>query len=289
MNSVKTWVHASRPKTLIFIVSPVLIGTAMALTTGSFSLMTFLCTLIAGLSIQIGTNYANDYFDYLKGADTNDRKGPLRVMQAGLVSAIAMKRAIALILALAAVSGSYLIWEGGWIFGALLILSIALSILYTGGPYPLAYLGLGECFVFVFYGPVAVLGTYYLQTQTFSLEALIASIAPGMLAIVPIALNNLRDLEEDKRAEKKTLAVRFGQRFAKYSVATALILGAASPLFLVPFRPFIFLSVLTLFPALALTRDLFKGRGAAEYGMLFKKTPLLIFTFTFLFCVAWML
>ena len=289
MNTPKSWLQASRPKTLIFIVSPVFIGTAMALTTGTFSFITFLCTLLAGLCIQIGTNFANDYFDFLKGADTADRKGPLRVMQAGLVSATAMKRAIAFILTLAALSGSYLVWQGGWIFGALLILSIALSILYTGGPYPLAYLGLGECFVFVFYGPIAVLGTYYLQTSQFSFEVLLASLAPGLLATIPIALNNLRDIDEDRRADKKTLAVRFGLRFAKSSIAIAIILGAITPLLLVPFRPFVLLSVLTLLPALTLVRDLFRSEGSAEYGALFKKTPLLIFTFTFLFCVAWML
>ena len=146
MNRVQIWVHATRPKTLVVSISPVMIGTALAISEGKFDPLLFLFTLLTALTIQIGTNLANDYFDYLKGADTNERKGFIRVVQAGLVTPEKMKKVMIATFFIAFLSGCYLIWNGGFSFAILLSLSIALGVLYTGGPFPLAYLGLGEFF-----------------------------------------------------------------------------------------------------------------------------------------------
>ena len=215
MNRVQVWTHATRPKTLVAGISPALIGATLAIAQGTFNVTLFLFTLLTGMCIQIGTNLANDYFDFVKGADTLERKGFMRVTQAGLVEPAAMKRAITAVFALAALSGCYLIWHGGVMISIMLALYILLSVLYTAGPYPLAYLGLGDIFVLLLYGPAAVLITYYLQVGSLSYEACLAGIAPGALSMAILVVNNVRDIEEDRKANKKTLPARFGKAFGK--------------------------------------------------------------------------
>jgi 1,4-dihydroxy-2-naphthoate octaprenyltransferase len=209
---------------------PVLIGTSFAVHQGSFSWLTCFMTLITMLCIQIGTNFANDYYDCIKGADTAARKGPRRMTQAGLISLPRMKLATFLTFSCVALLSFYLSARGGPIFSLLTTLSIALGILYTGGPKPLAYLGLGEVFVFIFFGPVATAGAAYLQTLTFSWEAIFLGFTPGFLASAVLVLNNLRDVQEDRKASKKTLAVRFGKRFTQYEYTSFILLGCLMPL-----------------------------------------------------------
>ncbi len=230
MKQALIWLEATRPKTLIISLMPVLIGTSFAVHQGAFSLLTCLITLLTALCIQIGTNFANDYYDCLKGADTASRKGPRRMTQAGLISLSKMKLATFLTFSSVALLSFYLAARGGPIFSLLTTLSIAFGILYTGGPKPLAYLGLGEVFVFIFFGPVATAGAAYLQTLTFSWEAVFLGFTPGFLASAVLVLNNLRDIEEDRRASKKTLAVRFGKRFTQYEYTSFILLGCLLPL-----------------------------------------------------------
>src|ERR1700722_3447573 len=154
MHRVQVWVYAFRPKTFVISISPVIIGASLAIGQGIFHPLLFLLTLLTALAIQIGTNLANDYFDFIKGADTHERKGFMRVTQAGLVAPNKMKKVMIATFCIASVCGIYLIWQGGMPFAVLLVLSIALGILYSGGPSPLSYLGLGEVFAFVFFGPV---------------------------------------------------------------------------------------------------------------------------------------
>lgn len=289
MNRVQVWVHATRPKTLVIGISPVLIGATLAISRGRFDPLLFLFTLITALAIQIGTNLANDYFDFVKGADTQERKGFMRVTQSGLVSPAKMKTAVIAVFCLALLSGCVLIWEGGLMIAILLAVSIALGVLYTGGPFPLAYLGLGEIFAFLFFGPIAVLGTEYLQTGSLSVEALIAGLSPGAFSMAFLIINNVRDVEEDRLAGKKTLAVRLGKTFGKASFVFSIFLALLPILFFYSAHPFILLSVLILLPATPLMRLMASHQDPRLLNQLFAKTGQLQWLFTLLFCIGWML
>jgi 1,4-dihydroxy-2-naphthoate polyprenyltransferase len=232
------WVLAARPKTLAAAVVPVVVGFSLARFAHWPS---FWFALGGAVFIQIGTNFVNDALDFRKGADTHERLGPLRVTQAGLLSADAVLRGAYVCFALAAVCGVPLVVRGGWPIVVIGLTSIAAAYAYTGGPYPLAYHGLGELFVMAFFGVVAVGGTYYLQRLRIDRDALLAGVACGALAIVLLAINNLRDLENDRASNKWTLAARFGPRFARAEIAAMALLpfallprGFRGVLFVVP-------------------------------------------------------
>jgi 1,4-dihydroxy-2-naphthoate octaprenyltransferase len=289
MNRVKVWTLAARPKTWISSFSPVLIGSTLAISAGVFDAISFVFTLCTALAIQIGTNLANDYFDFVKGADTEERKGPQRMTQSGLVTPEAMKRAMILAFLIAFFCGCYLIWKGGAVISALLSLSILFGVLYTGGPFPLAYLGLGEVFAFTFFGPIATAGAFYIQTHVWSKHAFLAGIAPGALCTAILILNNVRDIDEDRKANKKTLAVRFGRSFGKIEYI-AVIVGALLPL--IAFyegHPFSLLTLLILLPALPLFRGVLNFSHPQALNLLFRKTGQLMWLYTLLFCIGWML
>src|SRR3954468_7736610 len=207
------WLLAARPKTLAAAVTPVLVGTALArISTAPIHWPSFVFALLGAVFIQIGTNYVNDALDFKKGADTHARLGPLRVTQAGLLDADAVLRGAYVCFVLAALCGIPLILRGGWPIAAIGIVSIVAAYAYTGGPYPLAYHGLGEVFVMIFFGLVAVCGSFYLQQLTLDVTAWIGGIAAGSLAVVILAINNLRDIDNDRASNKRTLAARFGER-----------------------------------------------------------------------------
>ncbi len=289
MNRVQVWVYASRPKTLVIGISPVAIGATLAINQGIFSPLMFLFTLLTALAIQIGTNLANDYFDFIKGADTQERKGFMRVTQAGLVAPTRIKKAMIAAFAIACLSGSYLIWQGGLPIALLLAVSIALGVLYTGGPFPLAYLGLGELFAFLFFGPIAVLGTYFLQTGTLSQEALIMGMPPGAFAMAFLIVNNVRDIEEDRLANKKTIAVRFGRTFGTCQYFFSIFLSLVPILLFYTDHPFSLLTLLILLPAIPLLRMMASHQDPRLLNQLFAKTGKLQWLFTLLFCIGWML
>jgi 1,4-dihydroxy-2-naphthoate octaprenyltransferase len=212
--SAKVWIDAARPKTLGASLAPILIGAALAYRHGAFSpLMTFIA-LTSALCIQIGTNFCNDYCDFKKGADAQ-RVGPVRATQAGLIAPETMLRATVITFALAVALGAILVAHGGTPILIIGILSVAFGALYTAGPYPLAYIGLGDLFVLIFFGPVAVAGTYYVNALTWSSDAVILGLIPGLLAVGILIVNNLRDYESDRLARKRTLVVNFGERFGK--------------------------------------------------------------------------
>jgi 1,4-dihydroxy-2-naphthoate octaprenyltransferase len=213
---VNAWLLAARPKTLSAAVVPVLIGTALSREPIRWTM--FACALIGALFIQIGTNFVNDALDFKKGADTGERLGPLRVTQAGLLSADSVLRAAYVSFGIAAMCGIPLIIRGGWPLVIIGVTSIIAAYIYTGGPFPLAYNGLGELFVLVFFGFVAVGGSYYVQTLTIDSAVIAAGFAAGALACVLLVINNLRDVESDTASNKKTMAVRFGEGFARAEV-----------------------------------------------------------------------
>lgn len=230
--SVSHWVLAARPKTLSAASVPVLVGSACAFALGRLQPGPALAALGGALLLQVGANFANDVYDYEKGADTAERLGPTRAVQAGLISPAAMKRGMYVVFALALLLGLYLTFVAGPIILAIGVVSILSAIAYTGGPYPLGYNGLGDLFVFVFFGLVAVCGTAFVQLGHVPPLAMWCSLPVGALATAILVVNNLRDHEQDARAGKRTLAVRWGERAVIYEYALLLALAYAVPLYL---------------------------------------------------------
>lgn len=228
-SSWRVWVAAARPRTLTVALAPVALGTAIAWRDDAVVWTWAGLALLGALLLQIGANYANDYFDWHKGADRADRLGPTRLTAAGLVSPAAMKRGFLCAFLLSACVGAALVWRGGWPVLAIGVAGIAAGVLYTGGPKPLGWMGLGEAFAFLFFGPLAVAGTHYVQAGSFSALALALGCGPGLLAAALLALNNLRDVDGDRRAGKHTLAVRWGRGFARTEIAVCLLGALAVP------------------------------------------------------------
>jgi 1,4-dihydroxy-2-naphthoate octaprenyltransferase len=231
---MRAWVLATRPKTLPAAVVPVLVGTAVAHHEGAdLHPWVFWATLVAALLIQIATNFANDYSDFLRGADHEGRLGPLRVTQSGLLSQRAIRRGIVIAFGLAILLGLYLAWVGGWPIVVIGLLSILCGLAYTGGPWPFGYHALGDVFVFVFFGVVAVMGTSYLQTGEWSAMAFAASVPVGLLSTSILVVNNLRDIPTDRAAGKHTLAVRIGEAATRWQYAASMVAAYLTPVVLV--------------------------------------------------------
>ena len=224
-SAARIWLMAARPRTLPAAVAPVLVGTALAATEGTFKVLTFLAALIGALFIQVGTNLSNDYSDARRGADTEDRLGPVRVTAGGLVPPRQVLRATYVAFGVAVLAGVYLIATAGWELLLVGAASILAGVLYTGGPRPYGYEGLGEVFVFLFFGVVAVAGSYFAQVERIEWEALVLAVPVGLLASAILVVNNVRDLETDRRAGKRTLAVRLGRRRAQ-GLFVAMVAGA---------------------------------------------------------------
>lgn len=224
-----TWLRAARPATLTAALVPVMVGTAVAHATRGARWDTALAALLSACAIQIGTNFANDVFDAEKGADTEARLGPVRAVASGLLSARAMRLAMTGAFALATLFGAYLVWTTGWPIVLVGVLSIASGIAYTGGPYPLGYHGLGDVFVMIFFGFVAVLGTVFVQTGGLPWLGWLAAIPVGAIATAILVVNNVRDRETDVGAGKRTLVVRHGRRFGELEYALLLALAYAAP------------------------------------------------------------
>jgi 1,4-dihydroxy-2-naphthoate octaprenyltransferase len=230
MNPARAWLLAIRPKTLPAAVAPVILGLAVAARTGSLTVGPAVATLVGALLLQIASNLANDVFDSEKGADRHDRVGPTRVVSSGLLAASAVKAGLGAVLAMAFCAGAYLVGVAGPPIVFIGIAAAISAILYTAGPFALAYHGLGEVFVFAFFGPVAVAGTVYVQLQQVPLLAWLAGASQGALAVNILVVNNLRDRAEDERAGKRTLAVRFGEGFCVAQYATLLAVAYLVPI-----------------------------------------------------------
>ena len=217
------WILAARPRTLGAALIPVVAGGALAISISAFDPLVSALILASAVLIQIATNFFNDALDHVKGADTAGRLGPTRVTSAGLLPARRVMTGAFLTLTLAALLALPLVLRGGGIILLIGLLSLLFAYAYTGGPFPLAYLGLGEIFVTLFFGLIAVGGTFYLNTLAFSVAAILAGLQIGLHSSVLLAVNNLRDLETDRAANKKTLAARFGLNFARRENAALLI------------------------------------------------------------------
>lgn len=223
--SLQHWLLATRPRTLPAAVAPVVLASALAAYTAHFRGDVLAATLAISLLLQIGTNLANDYFDFVKGADTEERIGPVRVTQSGLIPPATVRNAMLFVFALSAIPGLYTVSIGGWPLLLLGALSIASGIAYTGGPYPLGYNGLGDLFVYLFFGLVAVGGTFFLHTGAIGAAAFVAGHIAGVFTTAIIVVNNLRDRHTDAKVGKNTLAVRWGERPTRRWYLALLIAG----------------------------------------------------------------
>jgi 1,4-dihydroxy-2-naphthoate polyprenyltransferase len=221
----QAWVLAIRPRTLPAAAAGVVMGSALAWRDGFFRIDAALTCLFAALLLQIGSNLANDVFDFERGTDTPERLGPTRVTQAGLLTPAQVKFGMGVVFSIAALLGIYLAWLGGWPIIFIGLAAIISAIAYTGGPFPLGYYGLGDIFVFIFFGLAAVAGTYYVQAGSVSSAAWWMTIPPGLIITAILVVNNLRDLENDRKGGKHTLAVILGERFTKTEYLLCMLLA----------------------------------------------------------------
>lgn len=281
----QSWHLASRPKTLLAAVVPVLVGSALAISVRKFFLPYSLVALLCSILIQIGTNFTNDLYDFLKGADNIKRKGPRRVLASGLITVREMKTAIVFVFGLAFLLGLYLVYSAGLLILWVGIISILAGIIYTAGPFPLAYNGLGDLFVFLFFGVVGTMGTFYLHTQEISILSFVVSIPVGALITNILIVNNYRDIEEDREANKRTLAVLLGRTFTRWQYIVLIFVCYLISIILnfqFNYSIWIFLPYLTLPITVVLVRTLYKYTGeelnktlewtarfAGLYGLLF--------------------
>ena len=281
-NSLRAWWIAIRPKTLMAAVMPILVGTflpALPFSEMDWKMMT--SALIAAISLTIGVNLINDALDFKRGADTKARIGPLRVTQAGLLSPQVVLATGFAALLFAFLFALPLIAKAGVGLLVLTLLAMLSAYFYTGGPYPLAYIGLGEVFVLLFYGLMATSTAYFLQTGFLSLDSSVASLQMGSLAMVMISINNLRDIKEDQASRKMTLAARFGERFGKAEITTALITPFALNLYWLATGRILccFLPMTTLFMAVNLIRCIYKHPPSKIYNRYLGESALLMILF----------
>ena len=302
ISKTEAWLMAARPQTLPAGASPVAVGTALAVHAGVFRALPALAALVGALLLQIGTNFANDYYDAVRGTDTAEREGFTRVTAGGLIEPPAVKRAMYLTFAAAVLVGTYLVSVGGLPIVVVGLSSVAAGILYTGGPYPYGYRGLGDLFVFVYFGLVAVTGTYYVQAAaaladpfpvwlppgTVSLAAVVASLPAAGLSTCILVVNNIRDRETDAKAGKHTLAVVLGYRASR--VEFLLLLGMA---YVVPvvfaltgYSPLVLLPVVTLPLAVSLARTVLTETTGAALNPALETTGKLLAAHSVLFAAG---
>ncbi len=277
--SMAAWRMATRPATLPAGAAPVIVGAAVAQQAGRFEPSAVIFALLGALFIQIGTNYANDVFDFEKGADTSERVGPVRAAQAGLLSARALKVGMVLSFVLAALCGVYLTWVAGPVILVIGVASILAGVLYTGGPWPLGYHGLGDVFVMLFFGFVAVCGTVYVQTLEILPMAWPASLGVGALSTAILVVNNIRDRKTDIKAGKRTLVVRLGRQAGttEYGLMLALAYGSCAVMaWMAGLAWSLLLPLLTLPHAIGLARKVARQEGAALNPLLGATARLLL-------------
>jgi 1,4-dihydroxy-2-naphthoate octaprenyltransferase len=269
MTTREEWIAGARPKTLAAAIAPVLVGTAFA--GYNANALNFFLALIVGVGLQVGVNYANDYSDGIKGTD-KDRVGPMRLVGSGAASPEAVKRAAVIAIGIAALAGVILAARSSWILIGIGALAIVAAWTYTGGPKPYGYFALGEVSVFIFFGLVATLGTYYAHVDSLSFEVILASFAMGSLACTILVLNNLRDLEKDKAAGKITLAVKIGdsqtRRFYQGLIFTPLLIALA----LVPTSFYFLLAFLALPQILKVASSIRTGASGSALIELLERT-----------------
>jgi 1,4-dihydroxy-2-naphthoate octaprenyltransferase len=289
LSPVRLWLVAARPRTLPAAVSPVLVGTSLAIGEGTFRPLAFVCALIGSVFIQIGTNLSNDYSDARRGADTEDRLGPVRVTAGGLMPPRQVLLGTWVAFGIAVAAGIYLIAIAGWELLLVGAASILAGVLYTGGPRPYGYEGLGEVFVFLFFGVVAVVGSYFVQTEDLRWEAFALSVPVGLLAAAILLVNNIRDADTDRRAGKKTLAVRLGREGARRLYVGSIAIAFVSVPLIAAFGDVSWLVLLALLAvpvAIPLVRVVRTRTDGPSLNMALAKTGMLLALFSILLSIG---
>ena len=298
----RAWLMAARPQTLPAAAAPVIVGVGLAADAGVFAPLPALAAFVGAALIQIGTNFANDYYDAIQGADTDDREGFTRVVASGIIDPHEVKRAMWLTFAAAILVGTYLVAVGGVPIIVIGLASVAAGIAYTGGPYPLGYHGLGDLFVFVFFGVIAVTGTYYVQAAalvgghfplwipegTVPLAVVVASLPIAALSTNILVVNNVRDREEDAETGKRTLAVRFGYRFSRLQFLLLLTVAYLTPLWFLwsGYGVAVLLPLLTLPLAATVTRTVLTETSGAALNPALESTGKLLAAYAALFAAG---
>ncbi|SIR83501.1 1,4-dihydroxy-2-naphthoate polyprenyltransferase [Natronorubrum thiooxidans] len=304
ISRTKAWLLAARPQTLPAAAAPVIVGTGLAVHADVFAPLPAVLAFIGAALIQIGTNFANDYYDAIKGADTEDREGFTRVTQAGIIAPEQVKLATIVTFALAILTGTYLVSVGGLPILVIGLVSVFCGWAYTGGPYPLGYHGLGDPFVFVFFGIVAVMGTFYVQAVavapvgplpttippgTITLEAFVASLPVAGISTAIIVVNNIRDRETDVEAGKRTLAVRLGYRWSRAEYVALLALAYVTPLWFwlaAGFGPTVLLPLVSLPYAAVVTQTILTRTDGEALNPALEGTGKLLAIYSVLFAVG---
>ncbi len=288
----RAWWLAARPRTLTIGLAPVVVGTALAQVKGDARMMPAAAALLAALLIQVGTNFSNDLFDYEKGADGAERIGPPRAMQLGILAAHEMRRGVVLAFAAAGATGVYLVWIGGWPIAIVGLLSIGAGLTYSGGRYAFGYHGLGDAAVFLFFGLIAVCGSYYVQTLSLTTSVVLASLPVGALATAILVVNNIRDIDGDRQAGKHTLAVRLGPRASRLEYTFLMLL----PFVMLPclYRPdaigYVMLLPLIALPrALALVRTVWRSSDGPTLNAVLVSTAGLGLGYCLLLSLSWLI
>ena len=286
---IKPILLATRPKTLATSISPVIVGSAFSIGHQNYNLSIFLCTLFAAIFIQVGTNFVNDLYDYLKGADNDNRLGPRRMVQAKLISIQSMKYLILGTFFMAILCGLPLVLRGGYPILIIGLASIISGYAYTAGPYPLGYNGWGDLFVFCFFGPIAVCGTYFLQTLSISIESILSGFILGCLSVTLLCVNNIRDRETDKDVGKKTLAVRFGSQFVRIMFVGLFLLSYLFSIYLsfsLNTKIFLIFILLTTPFFFSLSFDIFNLKADKLNPLLGKVSSyIIIYSLIIIFCI----
>ncbi|WP_255170806.1 1,4-dihydroxy-2-naphthoate polyprenyltransferase [Natrononativus amylolyticus] len=303
VSRTRAWLMAARPQTLPAAAAPVIVGTGLAVHEGVLAPLPALMAFVGAALIQIGTNFANDYYDAVKGADTDDREGFTRVTQSGLIPPERVKLATIVTFGLAILSGTYLVYVGGVPILVIGLVSVLCGWAYTGGPYPLGYHGLGDPFVFVFFGIVAVMGTFYVQAASVLAEPLTTTVPPGTVTLeafaasLPVAglstailvVNNVRDRETDARTGKHTLAVRLGYRASRLEFTALLVLAYCTPAWFwlaTDAGPAVLLPLLSLPYAALIARTVWTRTDGAALNPALEQTGKLLALFAVLFALG---
>lgn len=291
VSPARAWWIAARPRTLPVSAAPVVVGSAVAFASGHGRIGPALGALFGALFLQLASNFANDLFDFEKGADNQDRIGPPRATQLGLLSSSAMRAGIAAAIGSAVLCGLYLTAVAGWPVVAVGVVSIVAALAYTGGPWPFGYKGLGDLAVFVFFGPVAVVGTDYVQGLALSGAAAAASIPIGLLATAILVVNNVRDIDSDRAAGKRTLAVRLGRAGgrAEYAVLLGVSFAALPFYWLAGGRSaWVLLPFLLLPRGVALVRTVLRETDGPPLNEALARTAQLLLGFSLLLAIGWL-
>lgn len=283
--AILTYLSTARPQTWFAALCPVAIGLSLV-KSSQFSFPLALITLFTAVLLQITANFANDYFDHDKGADSDKRLGPLRAIHYGEISPKELKNALRVISLITVLFGATLVWHGGIVIGALFLLALPMAYLYTASKYALSYLGLGEMAAFLFFGPIAAFGSYYLQTGTFSWDPIVAGCAAGCFAVAIIEVNYLRDREEDLRSGKKTVVVRYGPILGKAIYFLAMVTPHFLPFYFYSVNPFSLLACLCILPAKPLIVSICKLPPSSLHNQILAKTGVIELIYTILFVIS---